>query len=210
MNYFPGSMKTIAVLILFLLFSGCGVKQPERVAQDDVSPLSCMVLLPVRVPYNNSGIESAATADLQDGAIFMQEVLQEELGKSQVSRIVETSQLRYGTEEIDGGNYGAIRKISEHAQCDTVLLSTLSRYTRRQGGEYAVDIPASAAFEMKIVDTGSGKTLWMASFNETQESLLSNIFSFTKAQQRGFKWITVEELVTRGVQDKLRKCPYIY
>ena len=51
--------------------------------------------------------------------------------------------------------------------------------------------------------------LWTADFRETQESLLDNILTYNKAQSRGFKWVTVEQLVEQGVKDRLATCPYL-
>ncbi|BCL61137.1 hypothetical protein DGMP_18300 [Desulfomarina profundi] len=55
----------------------------------------------------------------------------------------------------------------------------------------------------------TGAVLWSADFKETQESLLSNILSFNKAQSRGFKWISVEELLEQGIRERLAQCPYL-
>ncbi len=72
----------------------------------------------------------------------------------------------------------------------------------------AADAPASASLKIRIVKADKGTVIWSSEFNETQESLLSNVLSFGKAQSRGFKWVTVEELVEQGVRAQLAKCPY--
>jgi len=46
-------------------------------------------------------------------------------------------------------------------------------------------------------------------FKETQQSLMSNLMTFGKAENRGFKWITVEELVRQGIHEKIEECPYL-
>ena len=62
---------------------------------------------------------------------------------------------------------------------------------------------------MELVRVDDGKVIWNGSFDETQESLLSNLLSFGKAQSRGFKWVTVEELVRQGVHERFAECPYM-
>jgi hypothetical protein len=62
---------------------------------------------------------------------------------------------------------------------------------------------------MALIHSHTGAVLWTGDFRETQESFLSNIFSFTKMQSRGFKWITVEQLVEQGIKERLATCPYL-
>jgi hypothetical protein len=167
--------------------------------------------VPTTTPYaqNSDGLSTVNLESLQEGAAYVDTVVLEELRASKVDTVIETAQLRLELEGIQGGRLGALREIAAESQCNFVLMTVLTEFQQRQGGEYAVDAPASAAFEMRLFDAETGKTLWMASFNETQVSLLSNLFSFNKAQKRGFKWITVEELVTQGLIEKLQECPYL-
>ena len=62
---------------------------------------------------------------------------------------------------------------------------------------------------MNLYDTRTKAVIWVADFNETQESLMDNLLSFGKAQSRGFKWITVEELVSQGIRERLADLPYL-
>ena len=62
---------------------------------------------------------------------------------------------------------------------------------------------------MRLVNTRDGGVLWQSMFKETQQSLMSNLMSFDKAESRGFKWITVEELVRQGINEKIEECPYL-
>jgi len=64
-------------------------------------------------------------------------------------------------------------------------------------------------FSMVLRDTTDGKLLWYADVREKQQSFLENIFSFGKAKKRGFKWISVEQLLEQGIKEKLAECPYL-
>ena len=89
------------------------------------------------------------------------------------------------------------------------MMITVHRYRQRQGGDLAADSPASASFEIRLIDARTKAVLWSADFDETQESLLSNILTFNKAQSRGFKWVTVETLISQGLQERLADCPFL-
>ncbi len=199
------------VVLMSLVLVSCAGPQKKRSSGDDITPLACVVVVPTTTPYTEQGdtISMATEEDLQEGAAFVDGVVLEELSNSKVDTVIETAQLRLQLEDIEGGRRGVLREIGREAQCDFVLMTVLTDFRQRQGGEYAVDEPASAAFEMRLFDAATGTNLWNAAFNETQASLLSNLFSFNKAQKRGFKWITVEELITQGIIDKLQECPYL-
>ena len=194
----------------FLLFSCAASDTVGQFSTDEVQRLPCLVVLPTKVPYEKKAVGLNMTEYLREGARFLQQELTRELRSSQVSRVIDPEQLRYSVSELPGDNYASLQIIGKRSNCPYIIMSTLSRFKQRQGGEFAVDEPASATFDLKLMDSRSGSTLWMSTFAETQESLLSNLLSFNKARSRGFKWITVEELVARGVRDKLRKNPYFY
>ena len=200
---------SLAVLSVVLLF-GCAEKRIAEHPDDEIAPLTCVIVLPTKVPYEHTTTSTKDREELRSGALFLHNTLQQELRNSQVARIIDPAQLHNQAYDISGGTYNVLREIGKQERCEAALLSTLSRFSRRQGGDYAVDEPASAAFELKLIDTQTGRNLWMSSFNETHVSLMSNLLSFNKARSRGFKWITVEELAVQGVREKLRKCPYLY
>jgi len=221
---FPGIMRNTGAALLILAFLvSCSGKTVDRSAEVEVEPLLCVALLPTIAPYNDDtgvkgSIESgregiyretaAGNGDLRAGADYLYGQLQTELENMEVTELIEVSELKEQIREVTGGKLGVIKEIGKQARCGAVLMSTLTTFRQRQGGTWAVDLPASAAFELQLVEAHSGKTLWISSFNETQASLMSNLFSFGKAQRRGFKWITVEELVAQGVSEKIEECPY--
>lgn len=195
--------------LTFLLISCSGVVVKEA-SQEEIAPLSCVVVLPTAAGYKSGMQEEDEQKDLRGGVSSLQSAVAAQLQKSNVSRVVGPTLLPRGTGQVMGGRLGAVQDLGRRLQCEAVLVSTLNHFKRRQGTRYSVNEPASVAFELKLVGTRTGRILWKSSFNETQESLLSNMFSFGKAQSRGFTWITAEELLVGGVQEKLRNCPYIY
>ena len=208
-------MKTVKLLATVascsvLLFSCTAHETAGKFNTDEIQTLPCLVVLPTKIPYEKKAVGLNTAEDLGEGARFLQQELIRELRSSQVSRVIDPEQLRYSVSELPGDNYASLQIIGKRSNCPYIIVSTISRFKQRQGGEFAVDEPASATFDLKLMDSRSGDTLWMSTFAETQESLLSNLLSFSKARSRGFKWITAEELVARGVRDKLRRNPYFY
>lgn len=210
MNTFPRLIVLCIGMTVLLLFSSCSGRKADETAKADVAPLPCVVLLPTSVPYEEQNGVDEEYQDLHAGALYLDKILREELEESVVPRIVEAVQLRLQIDKIAGSTNGIIEDIARESQCGYILVTSLSRYEQRQGGEYAVDSPASAAFDMKLVDARTGRSMWTTTFSETQMSLMSNLLTFGKAKSRGFRWITVEELLAQGVREKLRNCPYLH
>jgi len=196
-------------LIAVVSLSSCGARKTDNSVKTDVAPLPCIVLLPTAVHYEEENKIIEEYQEMQAGALFLDKAIRDELEQSNVPRIVETAQFRLQIDDTAGSTNGTIQDIGRESQCENVLMTSLIRYEKRQGGEYAVDSPASVAFEMKLISARTGRSIWATTFSETQSSLMSNLFTFDKAKSRGFRWITVEELAAQGVQEKLRNCSYL-
>jgi len=210
LRYLSNSIAGSVVVLLSLLLYSCGGKTTDTVGPGmDVAPVSCVVVLPTQTPYEDSS-SNQMNNNMQAGVKYLDTAVLSELRKSKVEKVLQSTQFSLPISEMTSGEYSLMKEIGEVSGCNNVLITTLSHFRQRQGGEMAAGDPASAAFEMKLIEADTGRTLWMSTFNETQSSLFENLFSFSKAQSRGFKWITVEELVSQGVQEKLQECPYLY
>lgn len=173
-------------------------------------PLSCIAVLPAGTSVDqNETIDYQDARSLEKGADFISAIMDRELGGHAKVRLLSASQVASLGPEITGGLSGMVSTIGKKVDCDAVLLTTVRRFKQREGTEYAVDEPASANFQMALMHSRTGAVLWTADFRETQESLLDNILTYNKAQSRGFKWVTVEQLVEQGVKDRLATCPYL-
>jgi len=108
-----------------------------------------------------------------------------------------------------GNPLATARYIGQQMGVDAVMLTLVSRYTERDGGDYSVNQPASVSFKYQLIHVPTGKELCMGVFDETQQTLLSNLFSFSKASSRGFKWVKAEQLTREGLNEKLNDCQYL-
>lgn len=200
----------VSCCLIFIL-SSCTSKAPVGSGEEvqALVPVSSIAVLPVQVMgEKDGGIPGTADEALQNGAMFGDLVLGEELKKNSKVKLVSQARmddLGYG---VKGGLQATVAAMGKELGCDAVLVTVLRRYKQRQGGEYSVESPASTSFKMTLFSTTDQRALWVADFNETQESLMENLFSFGKAQSRGFKWVTVEDLLSQGMRERLAECPY--
>lgn len=205
-------MKVFLFCCSVLLLSSCATQQenPEKNAERTVTKIACLAVLPTEVPVDaDQRLSSSESEDLKRGAHYIDSVLADELKSAAGVRFLTSSQEEGLFPDMSGTRLDMIREIGQKLKCEAVLITVVSRYHQREGGDYAADNPASAAFSMQLMRTSDGEVLWRGNFDETQESLLSNLFSFGKAQNRGFKWVSVEDLVRQGIHDRLDSCPYM-
>jgi hypothetical protein len=178
--------------------------------QVPVEPLACIIVLPATTSVGKSDtIKYSDARDLEKGATLATSIMSRELADNQKVRVLTSNQISTLIPEVSGGISGTIAALGKKLNCDGVLTTTIARFKQREGGEYASESPASTEFNMILRRASTGSVLWSADFKETQESFLSNVFSLDKAQSRGFKWISVEELLEQGVKERLTTCPYL-
>ncbi len=194
------------------LISSCSLSSGnlENNQEAALVPLSCIAVLPAGTFVNEEEtIETEEARSLEKGAAYATDVMRNQLKGRPDVRIISSNEVSSLVPEVSGGQIGTIVALGQKLKCDGVLLTTVHRYKQREGTEYAADSPASVDFSMVLRHTKNGNVLWSADFREKQQSFLSNILSFTQAKKRGFKWISVEELMAQGIKERLNDCPYL-
>ena len=203
------------VMLSSLLFSllSCSGKNSggTDTTAKNVQPLASITVLPAETASGkgNSG-GSDESENLSKGADLVDIIMTQETADYRNVRVLTNSQIEeLMKEDSEFAESDMIRHLGSVLHCDAVRMTTVNRYRQRVGGELAAESPASASFQLRLVDVKTKAILWSADFDETQESLLSNILTFNKAQSRGFKWISAETLMTQGLKDRLASCPYL-
>ncbi len=198
------------VLVMLSACSSQSANDNSLEVKAPIVPLSCIVVLPANTSVDKDetiGYEQAQA--LEQGAAYTTDVMQGLLqGKPKV-RILSAHELAAFGPDISGGISGTVAALGQKLDCDGVLLTTVRQYRQRQGTEYSADLPAAVDFFMVLRHSTDGNILWSADFREEQQSVLSNIFSYSKAKNRGFKWVTVEQLMEQGIKERLQDCPYL-
>jgi hypothetical protein len=90
---------------------------------------------------------------------------------------------------------------------DAVLVGYLYRFQKRIGTEYAVDSPASVAFDLHLIGVKDGRVLWGGHFDETQRPLSDNLFHLGAFLKRKAKWVTAKEMAVSGLENMLKTFP---
>ena len=99
-------------------------------------------------------------------------------------------------------------KLGKALEADVMALGTVWKYREGASGARASDRPAAVAFAVFLVDVKTGKTLWNATFSETQKSLSENILEAGKFFKKGGRWLSASELARYGVRDVFKRFPY--
>ncbi|WP_156792220.1 hypothetical protein [Desulfotalea psychrophila] len=206
-------MKTLlhAILIFTLiLLASCSSKAPtmtEEQKQEAAQSVASIAVLSTTVYL--SDVSPEKKKELTAGAVFVDTRIQEELtGNAKVQFVGDRQQYKEFP-EVDGGLKETALSIGKSFGCDAVLVPTLERFVERVGSNMSVTSPASARFSLVLLDTQTGQTIWTRQFKETQQSFMSNILAFGKMQERGLKWITVEQMVGQAIKEQLADCPYL-
>ena len=208
MEYRSFYAMTLAVLLTLVLAS-CASPPAAPDSKRSAAPpitVNSLVILPATIPHDQtskSKQKQATTGQLEAGREALDALLAEYGdGLNNVTMISE-GELEGMLGDFSGGLQSQARKVGAQAGGDAVLISTIKRFVDRDASESR---PASVAFEYQLVAVKSGQILCAGVFDETQQPLLSNIFSLRQAIRRKFKWISAEELLREGVVDRLDSC----
>lgn len=109
-----------------------------------------------------------------------------------------------------GANLTAIeiyRQAGNTMDADGVLIGYVYRWQEREGTDFAVDRPASAAFDLNLIRTSDGALIWSDRFDRTQKSLAENLLEFATFLKRGGRWLTVESFAAYGLDSLLENYP---
>lgn len=102
------------------------------------------------------------------------------------------------------GEVEILQGVGKAFSADGVLIGYIYRWREREGGDFAVNRAASAAFELYLLRPGDGRILWKGRFDKTQKSLSENILDMgTFLKGRG-RWMTVEKLGEMGLDEILK------
>jgi hypothetical protein len=100
-----------------------------------------------------------------------------------------------------------LQKIGQTFQADAVLVGNLYRWRERVGSDHAADLPASVAFNLRLMSPRDGAILWMEKFDKTQQSLSQNLFEWDTFFRGSGRWMTAEKLAELGLEGMLGRMP---
>ena len=202
--------KILLCLCLLIPLSGCAVDNSSETKQAAELPqLSCVAVLPTVVPVSASKkLSTDNRKALDEGASYIDSQLLIGIGAKPTFKMLADNRVDALLNNPWGGRIEQLQTIGKATGCGAILETSISRYQQRVGNEMSAEIPAAAAFSMELIAVQSGTVIWSTSYDETQQALFDNILSFSTAERRGFKWLSVEELINDALERRMAEFPY--
>jgi len=143
---------------------------------------------------------------------FMNEHLFKQLLEDKIHEFISPGQAKgvlstLVSKDLVIGDTEIIQEIGKAFSADAVLIGYLYRWRERIGTDYAIDRPASVAFDLNLIQSGNGAILWSEGFDKSQRSLSENLLDMDAFIYGGGKWMTVDRLADFGLTMMLKKMP---
>jgi hypothetical protein len=100
-----------------------------------------------------------------------------------------------------------LKKVGSELQAESIIIGYVYRFKERTGYAYSAEKPASVAFDIHLVRVNDGTVIWKGIFDETQKSLMENMFQIGSFFQGGGQWLTAKELATEGIDALMENFP---
>lgn len=211
MKRFAIFLSPLLVFLVALSLTSCTHKAQPLSTEEEQAPVAVelLAILPTEISKPDNVDDKKTVRQLETGALVLHSLLQEKYGDKKGFLLLTDNQKEALIADFSGNIQMTACHIGRQVNADAIMLTSVSRYRERDGNDYSVNDPASVSFKYQLIHIPSGETLCLGVFDETQETLLSNLFSFSKASNRGFKWIKAEELIREGLTKKLKDCQYL-
>ncbi len=203
----------IFALTIFLL-TACAAQSPQsshEMAKDSFAELTLNSIVVLQSEHDlvDQGSRSAEALNLDEGSKALSSIIAEYFAMKGNVHILSAMQ----QESLTGTFTGNLRKRARHigmqAKGDAVLITRLIDYGKLEGRKYGANEPASVSFDYRLIHLQSGRTLCKGSYEETQKTLFSDLFSFGKASQRKFEFVSADTLLREGVERKFGDCRHL-
>ncbi len=154
------------------------------------------------------------TGPVRDGAVrFLTEELSQLVRKKMKAGVIPPERAKgvYTTLLNEEGllfpEVGVVAKTGRRLGADAVVVGNIYRFRERVGSDYGAERPASVAFTLAMVRVEDSSVIWSTVFDETQHSLMENLFNIGTFFKRGGKWLTAEQLARYGLQEIVDELP---
>ena len=211
-------------LLLFVLIgSSCQLQQVPQEDKPVVSALDTIVVIGFRPGLPSSQPPGLVRSPIS-GAVFSAEPVSEEvagaLSESLFEILIKKDGRNWMPPREAAAAFSALAsseptltdrdiyvRIGTALSAEGVLGGHVYRWREWEGMDYAVNRPASVAFDLYLMSVGDGVILWKARFDKTQVSLSENLLdlqTFVKAKGR---WMTARELADMGLSEVVETFP---
>jgi hypothetical protein len=99
------------------------------------------------------------------------------------------------------------REVGKNLSAKAVLVGYLYRWLEREGTDFAVQRPASVAFDLYLLRMEDGAVIWRGKFDKTQQSFVENLLDLGTFLKSKGRWVRAEALAEMGLNELLEKFP---
>ncbi len=191
------------ILALVILFGCADPVQVHPIGSPPPAPLRRIVLMPIEIPPTPSGGERRIDADARRVVTSrMTEALALWCGTPYVGPVEVEHWIKADSEaprpECPGAEPSCLpAAIARVFSADALLYVDVQRYLAREGSTASVRRPASVWLRLELRSSANAP-LWRGEYNETQQTLSEDLTSWSRAYERGFRWVSAETLASYG------------
>jgi len=181
-------MRAAAIaLVVVVSLVACHAPAPAPPPPRALPARPRVAVLPFRVA------EGAGAPD--DAGAALARILTRRLADSGVA-VVESDVVLRAAQLADTGAYDArtAARVARKVSANVAVLGTLARWRDRVGTAWAVQEPASLAYQATLVNAADAAVLREDHFDYTQQTLSSNLLDLPRFLRSGGRWLTVHEL----------------
>ncbi len=171
--------------------------------------LKAIIVLPTAHETPRNEFNAAEVTALDTGAQTLTNLMASYFSDNPTIIILSPTQTNAYLGSYIGNQRKEAQYIGNQAGADAVLISQIFRFRELDGKKYGANEPASVSFDYQLLHLESGITLCKGSYDETQQTLLSNIFKFGKASKRKFKFVKGADLLQEGIGEKFSQCSHL-
>ncbi len=202
--------KPFFIYVMLLLpaaafFQGC-MQQKVKPLPEEQYFVQSLAISPVEAATESKYEIDQGVSHLDQNIHVMDTLFAEYFSGKKNARFIAKEQQQIAFQEHPEDQLAQYLSLAQQMKTDAILICSLHRFNQRQGGKYSIAQPASVAFKYQVIQSTNGTVLCFGEFNETQQALFDNILTYKNAKQRGFKWITAEELAREGIIKTLGQC----
>lgn len=188
------------------------VTQPQAIAQGapELSTPPEVVKSDISVPSPEGGMRlGTQTTTVPPGAdMKVARIFTRKLQMRETLSVLAPDEVAAALAELESRNPGlpareAARRLALHFKADAAVQGLVRVYKEREGSKYGA-AAAVVGFEVSLVAT-DGRVIWRGNYYEEQRPVTEDISGFL---DRGFGFVTAEELANYGAEQLVKQFPF--
>ena len=212
-----GVVAAFALIVIFACpMTSAAVEKKSAEKKNLVAVISFQALVPaagetkiVFCPICKTG---ATGGEVQRGAEkIVEEIFMDKLGSIEGIKIIPAEKVQKIHKKIFSGktDHAAanLQKVGRESGADFLAVGYVYRYEERIGYRYSAEHPASVVFEIHLINTADGRSVWRGFFDKTQKSLMENVLDAFSFFRGGAQWVTARQLTGLGMDDIFETFP---